>query len=57
MTATMAPAIEGIKTFRFVPVHGMSYLSVNLARVDAIELIEIAKTGPISGGVSGEWWG
>jgi hypothetical protein len=43
MTATMAPAIEGIKTFRFIPVHGMSYLSVNLARVDAIELMEIAK--------------
>jgi hypothetical protein len=43
MTATMAPAIEGIKTFRGIPRTGMSYLSVNLARVDAAELMEIAK--------------
>jgi hypothetical protein len=43
MTATMAPAIEGIKTFRGIPSPGMSYLSVNLARVDAAELMEIAK--------------
>jgi hypothetical protein len=43
MTATMAPAIEGSKTFRGIPSPGMSYLSVNLARVDAVELMEISK--------------
>ncbi|MEB3291903.1 MAG: hypothetical protein VKJ24_01965 [Synechococcales bacterium] len=39
----MTPVIEGIKTFRGIPSHGMSYLSVNLAMVDATDLMEIAQ--------------
>jgi hypothetical protein len=39
----MTPTIEGIKTFRGVPAPGMSYLSVNLAGLDATDLIELAK--------------
>jgi hypothetical protein len=43
MTATMTPTIEGIQTFRFVPAHGTSYLAVNLAQVNPVEIMDLAQ--------------
>ena len=43
MTATLKSTIEGIKTLSGIPEQGKRFLSVNLALVDVVELMDIAK--------------
>ncbi|QLE56783.1 hypothetical protein [Nostoc sp. TCL26-01] len=43
MTATIKPIIEGIKTLNGIPEQGKRFLSVNLANLDVVELMDIVK--------------
>jgi hypothetical protein len=43
LTATRKPIIEGIKTLNGIPEQGKRFLSANLANLDVVELMDIAK--------------